>query len=621
MVMKLLVDERDVKFVLYEQLGVENLCKYPLFSEYSKEMFDMALEQAEKLAEQEFYPTNKKGDKEGCRFENGQVKVPECFHQPYRLYCEGGWLAMADDPDVGGQGFPFTVSNACVEFFAAANWSLLMYPGLTHGAARLLQKYGTPELQEKYMFKMFSGEWGGTMCLTEAGAGSDVGNLRTRAIPQGDGTYKIEGQKIFISSGMHDLTENIVHMVLARIEGAPKGTKGISIFLVPRLLVDDNGTLVDNDVHCGGIEHKMGIHGSATCVLNFGENGKCLGYLMGEPNKGMRIMFDMMNEARLFVGMQGLAHASAAYLHALQYAKERIQGTPVEKMKDPGAERIPIIQHPDVRRMLMFMKASTEGLRALMHLAAYCLDRVRVAESDEERELYQGYVDLLIPICKSMGSDLGFRVCETAVQVYGGYGFTSEYPVEQFLRDCKIASIYEGTNGIQALDLVGRKIAMKRGLLFTNAVKFSREMVGKFKKNYRMRELIEIYEEAAESLLQVTKFFGLKGMTDEFHVPILYAKPYLDLFGDVAIGLLLLWQAYIADRKLYEIYADHGAKDDKARQAVLESNRSAAFYAGKIASAKYWMTQVLTQASGKARAIMTSDKSPLEIPETAFALV
>ena len=619
--MKLLVDERDLKFVLYEQLNVEDLCKYPRWEEYSKEMFDMALEQAEKLAEQEFYPTNKKGDQEGCRFENGLVKVPECFHQPYRLYCEGGWLAMADDPEVGGQGFPATVANGCVEFFAAANWALLMYPGLTHGAARLLQRYGTPELQEKYMYKMFSGEWGGTMCLTEAGAGSDVGNLRTKAIPVGDGTYKIEGQKIFISSGMHDLTENIVHMVLARIEGAPKGTKGISIFLVPRLLVDDNGNLVDNDVHCAGIEHKMGIHGSSTSVLNFGENGKCIGYLMGQENKGMRIMFDMMNEARLFVGMQGLGHASAAYLHALQYAKERIQGTPVERMKDPGAERVAIINHPDVRRMLMFMKASTEGIRGLLHLTAYCIDRTEVAETEEERELYQGYVDLLIPIVKSVGSDLGFRVCETAVQVYGGYGYTSEYPVEQFLRDCKIASIYEGTNGIQALDLVGRKIAMKRGRLFMNAVKFSREMVARFKKNYRMREMIEIYEEAAESLVQVTKFFGLKGMTDEFHVPILYAKPYLDLFGDVAIGLNFLWQAYIADRKLQEIFADHNAKDEKAQRALLESNRSAAFYAGKIASAKFWMTQVLTQASGKARAIMLSDKSPLEIPETGFALV
>jgi len=619
--MKWLVDERDLKFVLYEQLRVEELCKHPQFSDFSQEMYDMALEQAEKLAEKEFYPANKKGDQEGCRFENGQVKAPESYHQPYRLYCEGGWLAMSDPPEVGGQGFPFTIANACTEFFAAANWSLLMYPGLTHGAARLLQKYGTPELQELYMYKMFSGEWGGTMCLTESGAGSDVGNLRTRAIRRPDGTFNIEGQKIFISSGMHDLTENIVHMVLARIEGAPKGTKGISIFLVPRLRYDENGELVDNDVACAGIEHKLGIHGSATCVLNFGEKGRCIGYLMGEENKGMRIMFDMMNEARLFVGMQGLAHASAAYLHALQYAKDRIQGPPVEKMRDPEAVRVPIIQHPDVRRMLMFMKSSTEGIRALLYLAAYCIDRTHTAQSDEERELFQGYVDLMIPICKSVGSDLGFRVCETAVQVYGGYGFTSEYPVEQFLRDCKIASIYEGTNGIQALDLVGRKIAMQRGRLFKSAYKASNEILAKIRKNHRLRHLIQIYDEAQENLVQVTKFFGLKGMTDEFHVPLLYAKPYLDLFGDVMIGFLLLWQAHLADRRLQEIFGDHNAKDDQAKKALLESNRSAAFYYGKTASAQYWITQVLTQVPGKVRGIMMNDKSPLEIPEAGFALV
>jgi alkylation response protein AidB-like acyl-CoA dehydrogenase len=364
--MKLLVDERDVKFILYEQLHVEELCKRPRYADFSQEMFDMALEQAEKLAEKEFYPTNRVGDREGCRFANGDVKVPEAFHQAYRLYCEGGWLAMSDPPEVGGQGFPVVVTNACTEFFASANWSLLMYPGLTHGAARILQIFGTPELQRSYLEKMFAGEWGGTMCLTEAEAGSDVGNLRTKATRRADGSFNLSGQKIFISSGMHDLTENIIHMVLARIEGAPQGTKGISIFLVPRLRFDHQGNLVPNDVNCGGIEHKMGIHGSATCVLNFGESNDCIGYLLGEENKGMHIMFHMMNEARLLTGMQGLGHGSAAYLHALQYSKERVQGAPVECMNDADAPRVPIICHPDVRRMLMSMKSTTEGLRAML---------------------------------------------------------------------------------------------------------------------------------------------------------------------------------------------------------------------------------------------------------------
>ena len=289
-------------------------------------------------------------------------------------------------------------------------------------------------------------------------------------------------------------------------------------------------------------------------------------------------------------------------------------------MKDPDAPRVRIIEHPDVRRMLMFMKSSTEGLRALLYLTAYCVDRVRTAEIEEEKELFQGYVDLMIPICKSVGSDLGFRVCETAIQVYGGYGYSSDYPVEQFMRDCKIASLYEGTNGIQALDLVGRKLTVKRGLLLENATKAAGEILSKVRENYRLRDLVKIYDEAQESLLQLTKFFGLKSITDEFNVPILYAKPYLDFFGEVVIGFLLIWQAHLADRRLQEIYQEHGAKDEASRKKLLLENRSAAFYFGKIASARFFTNQVLTLAPGKARGIMNNDKSPLEIPEDGFAL-
>ncbi len=618
--MSLLVDEKDAKFVLYEQLGIdEKLCKQPMYSEFSRETFDMVYSEAAKLAEKAFYPTNKVGDEKGCRFENGQVKVPEEFHEPYRLYREGGWLAMSDSPEVGGQGLPVSLTNACIEMIGAANWALLMYPGLTHGSARLLQEYGTPELQEIYMEKMFAGEWSGTMCLTEPGAGSDVGNLRTKASRKSDGTYAISGQKMFISSGMHDLTGNIIHMVLARIEGAPAGTRGISIFLVPRLLVNEKGELVDNDVACAGIEHKMGIHGSATCVLNFGENSRCTGYLMGQENQGMRIMFDMMNEARLFVGMQGLCHASASYLHALRYAKERVQGSSIERMKDADAPRVPIIQHPDVRRMLMFMKSSTEGLRALLYTTAYCADRVRSSENEEEKQLFQGYVDLLIPICKSVGSDLGFKVCETAIQVYGGYGYIQEYPVEQQMRDCKIASLYEGTNGIQALDLVGRKLAIKQGLLLKNAIKAAGKILAGVREEFSLRDLVKIYDEAQEHLVQLTKFFAMKSITEDFNVPILYAKPYLDLFGDVVIGFLLLWQAGIASKRLEEIYREQGAKDEASQGRVVRENRTAAFYFGKIASARFFINQVLTQAGGKARGIMNDDKSALELPEMGFA--
>ncbi len=617
--MKLLIDERDAKFILYEQLDIEEkLCKAPLYSEFSRETFDMVIEEAAKLSERAFYPTNKPGDQQGCRFENGQVKVPDCFHEPYRLHREGGWLAMSDPQEVGGQGLPIVVGQPCVERMGAANWSLLMYPGLTHGAALLLEKYGTPELREIYMEKMFSGEWGGTMCLTEPGAGSDVGNLRTRAVRNSDGTYTITGSKMFISSGMHDLTDNIIHMVLARIEGAPAGTRGISIFLVPRLRVTESAELVANDVACAGIEHKMGIHGSATCVLNFGENGGSTGYLMGEENKGMRIMFDMMNEARLFVGMQGLCHGSAAYLHALQYAKERFQGSAVENMKDDNAPRVAIIEHPDVRRMLLSMKSSTEGMRAMLYVTAYCIDRVRIAENQEEKDLFQGYVDLLIPICKSVGSDLGFRVCETAIQVYGGYGFIQEYPVEQFMRDCKIASLYEGTNGIQALDLVGRKLAYKQGLLLKNGLKAVAKVLAGAREDYSLRDLLKVYDEAQESLIQVTKFFAMKSITEDFKVPVLYAKPFLDIFGDVVMGFLLIWQAAIAGKKLEQLFAEQGANDEGSRSRLVSENRGAAFYFGKIASARFFVNQVLTQAQGKARGIMNDDKSALEMPDLAF---
>ena len=618
--MKLLVDGRDVKFILYEQLRVEDLCSRAPYADFSAEMFDMVLEEVEKLAEKEFYPANAAGDRQGCRFENGWVRVPDVYHQAWNRYVEAGWLAMGDDPEVGGQGFPSVISTACIEYLGSANWSLLMYAGLTHGAARLLQKHGSEELRSKFLLRMYSGQWTGTMCLTEPQAGTDVGNLRTRASRRPDGTWRITGQKTFISSGMHDLSENIIHMVLARIDGAPKGTRGISVFLVPRLRLDENGVLVDNDVTCLGIESKMGIHGSATCSLNFGERGDCVGYLMGQENAGMRIMFDMMNEARFFVGIQGLALADAAYLHALQYAKERVQGTPVEKMKDPEAERVPIVRHPDVRRMLLSMKSSTEGMRALIYLAGYCQDLIKSARNDRERELFQGYLDLLVPICKSVCTDLGFRVCETAIQVYGGYGYCTEYPVEQFLRDCKIASIYEGTNGIQALDFVGRKLSLKGGELFKSALRAMEEILVKIRKNFHLRDLVHIYEEAQESAVQVARFFALKGMTDEFHVPILYAKPYLDLCGDVGMGFLLLWQAHIADKKFQEICRDHGVKDEKDRERLLNENRSAAFYFGKICSARFFINQVLTHAGGKARAIMNSDRSALEIPEHGFAL-
>ncbi len=615
----LLVDERDQKFVLYEQLKVDELCEAEKFSEFSKEMFDMVLDAAQKLAEKELAPTNSDGDVKGLILENGQVRVPESFHAAYARYCEGGWAALPIDQDMGGQGFPTALYCATMELFCSANMALMMYPGLTIGAARLLEIYGTEEQQRTYMDKMYSMEWCGTMCLTEPQAGSDVGALRTKAVKRPDGTYSISGSKIFISAGDHDLSENIIHMVLARIEGAPAGTKGISIFVVPKHRIENDG-FVPNDVNCVSIEHKMGIHASATSALNFGEKDNCIGYLLGGENQGMKIMFNMMNEARLSVGMQGLSQASAAYMQALRYAKERQQGPEISTMKDPNAPKVPIIDHPDVRRMLMWMKSVTEGIRSLLYYAGYCEDRVRVAKNDEEAAKYQGFLDILIPICKAWSSDMAFRVTEMAIQIHGGYGYCREYPVEQYMRDAKITSIYEGTNGIQALDLVGRKLSYHQGALFKSITAETGLLLKSAKKNYRLKDIVEPFDVARKQLIEVTRYFGLKSITEDFMTPILYATPYLELFGDVAVGFMLLWQAVIADRRLQELYDDAKADTPEKKAELVKTNRSAAFYRGKVASAQFFANSILSLAPGKARAIMSGERSAIDLPEESFAL-
>jgi alkylation response protein AidB-like acyl-CoA dehydrogenase len=615
----LLADERDQKFVLYEQLKIDELCQYAKFGEFSREMFDMVLEAAQKLAEKELAPTNQDGDVKGVVLEAGQVRVPESFHQAYRYYCEGGWASLPIDQDMGGQGFPSALYCATMELFAAANQAFSMYPGLTIGAARLIEHYGTEEQQREYMDKMYTMEWCGTMCLTEPQAGSDVGALRTRATKRPDGSYSIVGNKIFISAGDHDLSENIIHMVLARVDGAPPGTKGISIFIVPKYRTE-NGEFVPNDVACTAVEKKMGIHASSTCALSFGEKEDCIGYLLGQENEGMKIMFNMMNEARLAVGMQGLSQASAAYMQALRYAKDRQQGPEISTMKDPYAPKVPIFDHPDVRRMLLWMKSVTEGMRALLYYAGYCEDRVKCAPTLEEAAKYQGFLDILIPICKAWSSDMGFKVTEQAIQVHGGYGYCREYPVEQYMRDAKIASIYEGTNGIQALDLVGRKLSYKQGILFKNIVQETGILLKSAKKNYRLKDIVEPFDVARKHLIEVTRYFGLKSITEDFMTPILYATPYLELFGDVAIGFMLLWQAVIADRRLQELYDDAKADTPEKKAELVKTNRSAAFYRGKLASAQFFANTILPLAPGKARSIMSGERSAIDLPEESFAL-
>jgi alkylation response protein AidB-like acyl-CoA dehydrogenase len=507
-----------------------------------------------------------------------------------------------------------------MEFMFAANFAFLTYPGLTHGSARLIEQYGTEEQKKKYMYNMYGGKWTGTMCLTEPGAGSDVGALKTSAKRLPDGTFSITGTKIFISCGDHDLAKNIVHAVLARIEGDPPGTAGISIFVVPKHRVKDDGTIGEfNDVRTGNVEHKMGIKGSATCTLNFGDEGKCIGELLGKERQGMRIMFLMMNSSRLEVGMQSLGHATAAYEHAVQYAKERIQGVPVWDMKNPDAKAVPIIQHPDIRRKLLWMKAHVEGIRALIYFTGFCMDLAKISTTEQEREKWHGLVNLLTPVCKAYSSEKAQLICSYAIDVYGGYGYCSDYPVEQYFRDCKIASIYEGTNGIQSLDLVGRKLGQRKGADVMNMFSEINASISKLKRVEDLKRHVAYLEEAYNALIDLTMHFAQLGKSAGFLMPVLNATPYLEILGDVIIGHFLMQAAGIADEKLNAIYMERGVEESKAKKrALIHEDPDVAFYYGKNAAARFFAVDVLSTVRSRCEAIKFGERVPIEMAEESF---
>ena len=617
----LLVNTRDQQFLLFEQFGIEKVFDSEAYGGYTKDDVLMILSEAEKMAVNDVFPTLKEGDEEGCHIKDGNVTVPKCFREPYKKYSEAGWINPMDSPDVGGQGLPHTAGYAVSELFCAANYAFMMYPGLTHGAANLINVYGNEEQKKKYMAKCFSGEWTGTMCLTEPGAGSDVGALKTTAKRLPDGKFLITGTKCFISAGDHDLTPNIIHPVLARIEGDPAGTRGISIFIVPKISVNDDGSLGEpNDVKCGGIEHKMGIKASATATLNFGEDGKCIGELLGEERSGIRIMFQMMNEARLGVGMQGVALGSAAFQHAVAYAKERIQGMPVWEMKNPAAKAVTIINHPDVRKKLMWMKSHVEGIRALAYFGAYCMDMNKIAKTEADKANWEGYLELLTPIVKSYSTDKGLLICSLAMDVYGGHGYCSEYPVEQLMRDEKIACIYEGTNGIQALDFVGRKLGQRRGANVMNMAGLVQKAVAKYKSNDQLGKAAATLEEASNACFEVAMFFAAAGKGGDFIAPIYNASKYLELFGDMVVGYLLLDGAGIAQEKLNAMYEAKGLTTIGKKIGLQRENQEAAFYAGKIASAKFFANEILTTVKARCEAIKVNDKSAMEMVDLAFTV-
>ena len=451
----------DIRFLLHDYLGLSAYAALPGFADAAPDIVDAILEEGAKLAQDVLQPLNLPGDIAGCRFENGVVRTPDGFKAAYDTYAQGGWIGLSGDPEFGGQGLPAVLSLSVGELMSSANMSFAMYPGLSHGAYSAIYLHGSAEQKALYLPRLISGEWSGTMNLTEPHCGTDLGLIKTKAEPQGDGSYKITGTKIFISAGEHDLTDNIIHLVLARLPDAPEGTKGISLFVVPKVLVKDDGSPgARNGVSCGSIEHKMGIHANATCVLNY---DGATGWLVGEPNKGLRAMFTMMNEARIGVAMQGLAQSEVAYQNAALYARDRLQGRSLTGAKAPDKPADPIIVHPDIRRMLMSQRALNEGGRALLYWVALQGDIALRSDDAKARERADDLMGLLTPVLKAYLTEQGFAACVDAQQIYGGHGYIAEWGMDQFVRDARIAMIYEGANGIQALDLVGRKLPANMG--------------------------------------------------------------------------------------------------------------------------------------------------------------
>ena len=559
---------RDIQFVLHDVLAAERQ-DIPGYDELDRDFTGAVLGEAAKLSEEVLQPLNAVGDREGCVLENGVVRTPTGFKAAYDQIAEGGWIGLDASPDYGGQGMPYLLSTAVGEMFVSANMALNMFWGLTHGAYSAIEAHGSADQKQTYLPNMISGRWGGTMNLTEPHCGTDLGLIRTKAEPQDDGTYRITGQKIWISAGEHDLTENIIHLVLAKIPGGPAGTKGISLFIVPKFLVTDDGSLGQrNAVSCGGLEHKMGIHGNATCVMNY---DGAVGYLVGEAHQGMRAMFTMMNEARVGVGTQGYAQGAVAYQNALAFAKDRLQGRDVTGPAQPQSPADPIIVHPDVRRNLMAQKSFVEGARAFAFWGAELIDRAHRSGDAEAEAL----ISLLTPVIKGFLTDKGFETTVLAQQTLGGSGFTREWGLEQFVRDARITMIYEGTNGVQSLDLVGRKLPKDGG----KALMAFFEMIKTFAKdNADHPVLADGYVEPLKSAskdLQAAAMFFLQNGAKNPNEALSGSYDFLHLFGHVCLGFM--W-----------------ARMAEAAAAALETgDGDTAFYQAKIETGRYYMAREL----------------------------
>ncbi|HEU5047843.1 MAG TPA: acyl-CoA dehydrogenase C-terminal domain-containing protein [Rickettsiales bacterium] len=578
---------RDFQFVLRDFLPLGEYKDVPGFAE-AAEMAEPVLDAAAQLCEEVLFPINQSGDKEGLVYKDGTVTTPKGFKEAYKAYREGGWPAFTCDPAYGGQGLPEYLNMTIMEMACSSNLSFGLTPGLSHGAYNAIMLHATDEIKKKYLPKLVSGEWSGVMCLTEPQAGTDLGLVRTKAEPAGDGSYKITGNKIFISSGEHDLTENILHLILARLPGAPKGTKGISLFIAPKFLVNDDGSLGErNSLRAEGIEHKMGLSASPTCAMRY-DNAKA--WLVGEPNKGMKAMFTMMNAARIYVGIQGLGLAEVAYQNGLAYAKERLQSRSVTGAKLPEKEADPLIVHPDVRRMLLTMRAFTEGARALAVYTALQVDISHRHKDEQVRQDADDFVQLITPIVKAYMTDMGSEVTNLAVQIHGGYGYIKDYGVEQYVRDARIAQIYEGTNGIQSLDLVFRKLGFGNGRYLRSFFHPVDAFITKHKDNPAMAEFIKPLSKHIGYLQQGTIYLATAGLKNPDDAAA-GATEYLRLFSLVVFAWI--W-ARIAAISLEKYDSDKE------------------FYEAKLATARFFFTKVLPGTTSLLQSITAGSKPVMQ---------
>jgi len=587
---------RDMQFVLHELLDAErSFAELPGGDEASADIIDAILEEGAKLCENVIFPTNRTGDIEGCRFDNGEVYTPSGFKQAYDAITAGGWTALACDPEYGGQGLPHTLSVFIEEMLQSCNMSLALYQGLTRGAYVAIHAHGTDELKRKFLPKLVDGSWSGVMCLTESHAGTDLGLLRTRATPDADGSYRVSGSKIFITGGDQDLTENIVHLVLARLPDAPAGVKGISMFLVPKFLVNDDGTLGErNTVSCGSIEHKMGIKGASTCVMNY---DNAVGYLVGEPHRGLRAMFSMMNHERLMVGQEGLAQAEVAYQSAVAYARERIQGRALSGVKSPDKPADPILVHPDVRRMLLTGKAYNEAARALLGWVSLNVDVSERHPDDHAREHADDLVSLLTPVVKAFFTDYGSEVCNLSLQVFGGHGYIGEWGMEQLVRDARIAQIYEGANGIHALDLTGRKLSMHNGRLVKRYLKILNSFLADQSGDAALEEFIEPLAGAVASLDTATRWVAEAGKRNPEEIGAA-SYDYMRLMALVSFGYMWARTAVIATKKL--------------------PGDNSGFYQTKLTTARFFMKRLLPQTEALEKSLRAGSDSLMDLPAESF---